>query len=298
MSKAKVWRVFSLAGACWLAAAHADAHIKLLKPASWLNEDPLGGPQKGSPCGPGNTQLFIGDDVQPVPVSNMTTTFQPGETITVQWDETIYHPGYFRIALAKTAAADATTADFPDPPLSDPQGCLFDKAAVPTGPHDNVLADGLFMVDAPTGEPRSGLKAEVKLPDEPCEHCTLQIVQVMDAHPAASCFYFHCADLTIAAGSGSADAGQSMGEPLDASTGGDASTSAVDASQTTSDAGQAALPDAGAMGAGTANPSDSKDDGGCAVRRVGRGGAGADVWLLGLAGALWTVARRRRNKRG
>jgi hypothetical protein len=184
-----------------LGAAQSHAHFKLLKPASWLNEDHLGGPQKGSPCGPGNKMLFLGDDVQPVPFSNAVSTFRAGETITLQLDETIYHPGYFRVSLAKVPAKDATTKDFPDPPLTDLQNCHFDWSAVKTVPHDNVLADGLFMATKPEGEdtPNRSLTQTVKLPDEPCENCSLQIVQVMEGHPAASCFYFHCADIKIVA---------------------------------------------------------------------------------------------------
>ena len=45
--------------------APASAHFKMLKPTSWLKEDDVGGPQKGSPCGPGGMGL-LGDDVNPV----------------------------------------------------------------------------------------------------------------------------------------------------------------------------------------------------------------------------------------
>lgn len=209
--KSARWFGGVVAGLVLLCAAQSQAHIKLLKPASWLTEDDLGGPQKGSPCGPGNTKLFLGDDVQPTPYSNAVTTFNAGETITVQWDETIYHPGYFRISLAKVRAKDATTKDFPDPPLTDLQNCHFDRSAVKTVPHDNVLADGLFMATTPEGEEGASnrkLMQAVKLPDEPCENCTLQIVQVMEGHPAASCFYFHCAEIKIVA----PDAGTSVPE--------------------------------------------------------------------------------------
>ncbi|HKP56527.1 MAG TPA: hypothetical protein VJV78_07405 [Polyangiales bacterium] len=58
-------------------AVPASAHFKLLKPTSWLKEDATGGPQKGSPCGPGNSG-FLGDDVQPVPTSGMVTEFHAG----------------------------------------------------------------------------------------------------------------------------------------------------------------------------------------------------------------------------
>lgn len=184
---------------------HVQAHFKQLNPASWLNEDSLGTPQKGSPCGPGNTRPFIGDDVQPIPVSDAVTTFHAGETITVDLEETVYHPGYFRISLAPVSAASATTKDFPDPPLTDTVNCHYDNAAVKTVPHDDVLADGLFMASAQNAENRR-LTHEVKLPNQPCEHCTLQIVQVMEGHPASSCFYFHCAEIKIVAAEGAAGA--------------------------------------------------------------------------------------------
>ncbi|MEY4580299.1 MAG: hypothetical protein RL701_5002 [Pseudomonadota bacterium] len=181
-----------------LSASHAHAHIKLLQPASWLTEDELGGPQKGSPCGPGNARPFLGDDVQPTPFSKAVTTFKAGETIHVAWQETVYHPGYFRISIAPTGAAAATTSDFPDPALTDLENCRYDRAAVQTVPHGNVLADGLFMAESQDGTGRS-LMQDVVLPNQPCEHCTLQVVQVMEGHPAASCFYFHCAELEIVA---------------------------------------------------------------------------------------------------
>jgi hypothetical protein len=215
----------------------ASAHFKLLRPASWLNEDPSGGPQKGSPCGPGNSRPLFGDDIQPIPVSGAVSTFHAGETITVQWQETIYHPGYFRISIAPTEAAAATTADFPDPPLTDLQDCHYDSAAVQTGPHGDVLADGLYMASGQEGANRS-LTQDVKLPDAPCDHCTLQVTQVMEGHPGASCFYFHCADLTILpAGSAAAGAGGAGGAGV--------------ASASSGDSGGCSVTDAGARGSQT-----------------------------------------------
>jgi hypothetical protein len=233
-------------GSALLAASQAHAHFKLLSPASWLNEDMLGGPQKGSPCGPGNTRPFIGDDVQPVPVSSATTTFKPGETISVEWQETVYHAGYWRISFAPKAPADVTSTDFPDPALTELENCHYDKSMVKTSPHDNVLADGLFMVDEQSGTGRS-LKQEIKLPDQPCEHCTLQIVQVMEGHPASSCYYFHCAEIKIAPAQGMS---------------------------------------AAASGSGAAEPPAAHEDsGGCTVARVGAGSLAPLAWfaLLGLA---------------
>jgi hypothetical protein len=190
------WIGGALTGLALLCTTHAQAHFKLLRPTSWLNEDSMGGPQKGSPCGPGNSGPLFGDDVQPIPASAAVTTFHAGETIAVEWQETIYHPGYFRISLAPVRAAEATGANFPDPPLTDLQDCHYDQAAVQTSPHDNVLADGLFMAAGQEGANRS-LMQVVKLPDTPCDSCTLQVVQVMEGHPGRSCYYFHCAEVKI-----------------------------------------------------------------------------------------------------
>jgi hypothetical protein len=159
------------------AVSPAHAHFTLLKPDSWLNEDGLGGPQKGGPCGPGGY-----DDVKPVPTSGKDTTFHAGETITVQWMTTIPHPGYMRIALA------ANRADFKDPPLDDATQCSFNLASVPKAPHDNVLVDGI--------DPTKTMQ-QVTLPNTPCDKCTLQVIDVMQDHGGGSCFYYHCADIKI-----------------------------------------------------------------------------------------------------
>lgn len=157
-----------------------------------------------------------------MPVSHAVTTFRAGETVSVEFDETIYHPGYFRISIANKFAADATTADFPDPALTDLENCHFDWSKVQTVPHGNVLADGLFKAQGEIGDNRK-LRQEVNLPDQPCDECTLQIVQVMEGHPAASCFYFHCTDIKILPNENApsaAGAKSAAGAPSAAGTGG------------------------------------------------------------------------------
>jgi hypothetical protein len=256
-----------LASALLLCAAHAHAHFKLLKPASWLNEDQLGGPQKGSPCGPGNSRPFIGDDMQPLPTSNAVTTFHAGEKIMVELEETVYHPGYYRISVAPTSAAKATTNEFPDPALTDPKQCFFDKSAVKTSPHDRVIGDGLFMTSENMPVGRS-LMQEVTLPDEPCEECTLQIVQVMEGHGASSCFYYHCANIKIVA----ADGGESS-------------------DHAGSHAGHDA---AGTSGSATKTHGDS-DDGGCSIATVGAKRSSLAGWgILAVAAVSQWRSRRRR----
>ncbi|HVW29852.1 MAG TPA: SCE4755 family polysaccharide monooxygenase-like protein [Polyangiaceae bacterium] len=181
-------------------ARPAAAHFKLSQPPSWLKEDSLGGPQKGGPCGPGG-----GDNVNPTPVSNIVTEFQAGQTIEVQWVDTIAHPGYFRIALAENRA------DFKDPTITQDALCDFDETMVPKTASGNVLADGIYF------RTRNGFNAQagvmfsqmVTLPNQPCDKCTLQVMQVMenDIQSLSNCHYYHCADIKITAGGGSTGSG-------------------------------------------------------------------------------------------
>jgi hypothetical protein len=188
-------------------SSSAHAHIKLLKPTSWLKEDDLGAPQKGGPCGPGGA-----DDVQPMPLSNEVTTAHAGDTVMVEFQETVHHPGWFRISLA------ADTSEFEEIKFPNTADCTYDMATVPKEPHGNVLADGVGMDTALLGDNRT-LTQMVKLPDAPCEKCTLQVIQVMAdaAHSPPGCIYHHCAILKIlpkagaAAGSGGASAGAAAG---------------------------------------------------------------------------------------
>lgn len=192
------WRAFT-GLLVWAAfSSSAQAHIKLLKPASWLTEDEVGGPQKGGPCGPGGP-----DDVQPMPLSMDVTTVHAGDTIMVEFEETVHHQGWFRIAL------DADPSKFEELKFPNTTDCTYDMSKVPTTPHGNVLVDGLGMDEALTG-PNRKFAEMVKLPDTPCEKCTLQVIQVMAdiVHSPPGCIYYHCAQLTIlpkagaAAGSG------------------------------------------------------------------------------------------------
>ncbi len=188
-------------------AGTASAHFKLTNPPSWLKEDPAvvggGGPQKGSPCGPGGI-----DDVKPIPTSGIVTDFHVGQTIELDWVDTIAHPGYFRIALAQ----DRT--QLKDPTITQDASCNFDESMVPKGASGNVLADGVLFRSRNGFNAPSGTKFTymVTLPSTPCDKCTLQVMQVMetDIQSLSNCHYFHCADIRIlAAGQGSGTGGSS-----------------------------------------------------------------------------------------
>jgi hypothetical protein len=190
----------------------ADAHIHLTKPLA--RTDSLTGDQKDQHCGVANQ----------VRNPARVTTFSPGETITVEWMETIQHPGYFRIALQPDGAVfsipPATAGNCGQPCPAGITNCNFPPL---------LQGDQTGMTDATTGSiilkdkiPDGTLSTTVTLPNMECANCTLQFIQVMtDKCPytidaASDDIYFNCADITIAANA--PDAG--MGATPDAGTGG------------------------------------------------------------------------------
>ena len=86
----------ALATAAGLAAltlpAMSQAHFILETPKSWLQENQLGDPQKLGPCG--------GTTANAGTLTNAVTEVAGGELLRVKVKETIYHPGFFRIALS------------------------------------------------------------------------------------------------------------------------------------------------------------------------------------------------------
>lgn len=132
-------------------AIEASAH------ARWLESGPTPGRTnndniKSGPCGVART--------------NDPAIFRAGETVTIQWEATIYHRGYFRVAFS---------------PAND-QG--FDN---------NVLLDNVNEVQS-----QRIYSAEITLPNTPCDNCTLQLIQVMlDRNPPTN--YYSCADIQLVA---------------------------------------------------------------------------------------------------
>ncbi len=138
-------------------AAPASAHIAMTSPA------PRSVAQKEGPCGAaGSTR------------GTAVTTFRPGETITVEWDETVGHPGHYRIAFDDSGD---------------------DSFRNPNRPDDNfpqTLADQILDRD---GE--GHYTQQITLPDMSCTNCTLQLIQVMTTAVPYNSFYFQCADIVL-----------------------------------------------------------------------------------------------------
>ena len=168
----------------------AHAHFKLIEPVSWLVEDDRGDPQKAGPCGGSNT-----DWGKP---SYAVTQATGGGKLHVKVQETIYHPGFYRVALAVNSPTElppdpkATTTQTERGPQS-VSGEIMNPVQAP------VLADGLFVHHERTTTP---FETDVTLPNINCKHCTLQIVQFMEQHGANNpgmYTYHHCAAVQITA---------------------------------------------------------------------------------------------------
>ena len=127
--------------------------------------------------------------------SNMITTFKAGETITIAIDETVTHPGHYRVALA-----EEDMMDLPAPPEVTKGSTACGSAAIMDPPVYPVLADGELQHEKAFSGPQSFM---VKLPDDvTCEKCVLQVIEFMSNHGLnnpGGCFYHHCANIKITA---------------------------------------------------------------------------------------------------
>jgi hypothetical protein len=184
--------VRALAVATLLATAPAvmQAHFRLLEPASWIMENQLGDPQKAGPCG--GTNADWGTPTYAV------TQAVGGSKMHVKVQETVYHPGFYRVALAVNSPTElpadpkATTEQTDRGPRS-LTGEVMSPVQMP------VLADGLFMHHEKAD---AAFETDVTLPNISCKHCTLQVIQFMEAHGAnnpGNYTYHHCAIVAITA---------------------------------------------------------------------------------------------------
>ena len=183
--------ILAVAAATLAASTAASAHFKLLEPASWLIEDQRGDPQKAGPCGGNNT-----DWGKP---SYAVTKVTGGQKLHIKLQETIYHPGHYRVALAVNSPTELP----PDPVTTtrdSERGPWSVSAAIQNPPQMPVLADGLFVHAEKPTSPMPPFETDVQLPNISCKKCTLQIVQFMAEHAfnnPGGYSYHHCAELQI-----------------------------------------------------------------------------------------------------
>jgi hypothetical protein len=176
------------------APAVGHAHFKLLEPASWIVEDDRGDPQKAGPCGGTNANWGT--------PSFAVTKVAGGSTLHIKLQETIYHPGFYRVALAVNSPnelpvdPEAVTRDGERGPIS-VSGAVQNPVQIP------ILADGLFDHRGPRPATRlDPWETDVQIPNISCKKCTLQIIQFMEEHGVnnpGNFTYHHCANLEITA---------------------------------------------------------------------------------------------------
>lgn len=237
-----------------LFATSALAHIKISAPLSFQVLDNLGNPQKTAPCGGAGT------------ASNVVTTVTAGSQLTVTWNETVYHPGHFRISIAPNMNQFVTPT-----PVVTSNNCV--SAPIEMNPVLPTIADGLFAnhTSAMTAHSQT-----ITVPMMSCDNCMLQLMQFMASH-TPPCFYYQCAALRIVMpDAGTPDAGQPDAGQADAGV---------------TDAGSTTTPDSGTQ------PGDAGTSGDGGVDPMTQGGCGcstpvADVSLLAL-GLVFALRRRR-----
>jgi hypothetical protein len=173
-------------------APNGVPHFRLLEPTSWLIEDERGDPQKTGPCGGSNTDW--GDP------SYVVNHAVGGDFLHIKVQETIYHPGHYRLALAVNSPNELP----PDPEAvtrDTERGPVSVSAAIQNPPVIPVLADGLFAHhERPTQQ--QVFETDVRLPNINCDHCVLQVVQFMEEHGfnnPGGYTYHHCAMMQITA---------------------------------------------------------------------------------------------------
>jgi hypothetical protein len=168
----------------------AEAHFKLLEPQSWLVENDFGDPQKLGPCG--GTSANTGTP------TNSVTKVQGGQKLHLKVQETVFHPGHYRVALAVNSHSELR----PDPEVTTrdtDRGPWSVSALIQNPVRPPVLADGLFVH---TTRQTAPFESDIQIPNINCEKCTLQIVEFMAEHGLnrdGGYSYHHCADLQITA---------------------------------------------------------------------------------------------------
>ena len=100
------------------------------------------------------------------PRTSNPVVFSPGQTITVEWEETINHPGRFEFYFSS-----ANETNF------------------------QLLKTVIDTQD--TGALPHQYSTTLTLPNASCNDCTLQMIQVMTENPQSPSLYFSCADLKL-----------------------------------------------------------------------------------------------------
>jgi hypothetical protein len=186
-----------------VSATGTSAHFKMLTPTPWVISNDLGDPQKVGPCGGdprGQNDAIL---------SKAVTKVIGGSMLHLKIQETIFHSGHYRVALAVNSRTELP----PDPDTVEKwteRGLYSVWAQIQSPPQIPVLADGLFQHYNKPGEPASARpktpmapwETDIAIPNITCTTCTLQVIQFMADHvynQPGGYAYHQCADLAITA---------------------------------------------------------------------------------------------------
>ncbi|HET7542865.1 MAG TPA: SCE4755 family polysaccharide monooxygenase-like protein [Polyangiaceae bacterium] len=238
--------------------ATARAHFTLIAPPPASNS--TNGGKGDPPCGPTDMP------------SNVVTPVMGGSKLMLKVNETVFHPGFYRVALSIKSRTELP----PDNVVKDANGMVLlptNKTAMSatadyeTTPVFPVLADNLWPHTTSTAM----FSGEVTLPNVNCDKCTLQVIEFMAQHPSngdkAGFFYHHCADLKI-----TADTSKPIFDPSAGGAGGGSSGGAGNAAGSSGVSGASA---GGAGGAATVTAGSGTGGGAGGAPGVGLGGGGS-----------------------
>jgi hypothetical protein len=176
----------------------AEAHFVLVQPAASLMQNRLGDPQKIGPCGGVSANPGRGTAANPGVPSGAITNVKGGTDLPLLVHESIFHPGHYRVALARTMSQlprdpDVTVAQTE-------KGTRSQSAVIQNPPVAPVLLDGIF---AHTERPTQNFETTIPIPNIDCPNCVLQVIEFMADHPGIAVdgghSYHHCAILNITA---------------------------------------------------------------------------------------------------
>lgn len=253
-----------------VAPSDARAHFVLQEPAAATVQDGLGNPQKQPPCGGGTP-------------TGILSAYAEGATITITVDETITHPGHYRVALGVNGPGD-----LPEEPKVTAGDTPCGSTVIQDPPVFPVLADGQLIHTGSLGGPKS---FQVTLPPGvTCDNCTLQVLEFMSDHQLnnpGGCFYHHCANIVVG-----------DGPPTSVTTAGPGSSTGAGPSSgsgSSSKAGSGSGSGTGTGGSGGAGSDGTS--GGCSCATAGEA-APTTQTIAALALALAGLAARRGAERG
>ena len=135
----KAYLRFAVVVAAALASASStSAHFKMLTPAPWINSNELGDPQKVGPCG--GDPKGANDEI----LSKAVTKVTGGTLLPLKIQETIFHSGHYRVALAVNSRTELPADPYTAEKYTE-RGVSSVWAQIQSPPQIPLLADGLFQ---------------------------------------------------------------------------------------------------------------------------------------------------------